>query len=182
LDREISLIDYLPGVLREVKEFKALSGSENPEVLKLWEELENVLDDQFINDSTINGLKRWENILKIKPLDTDTLSDRKFRILSRLNEQLPYTYNNLDAQLTLLCGKGGYRLNLDNREYALTVKVALTAKKKFSEVGNLLARVVPCNIVISLLLLYNQHKTLHQFTHTQLSKYSHKELREEVIT
>ncbi|MGN6710732.1 putative phage tail protein [Anaerocolumna jejuensis] len=181
MDREINLLEYLPGVLREVKEFKVLSAAENHETIKLWEELENVLDDQFVNESTLNGVKRWESILGIKALDTDLLSDRKFRILSRLNEQLPYTYKNLDAQLALLCGANGYKLILDNSAYALTVKVALTAKKKFTEVGNLLDRVVPCNIVITLLLMYNQHKTLKQFSHAHLHQYTQKELREEVL-
>jgi hypothetical protein len=182
LDREINLIEYLPGVLREIKEFKALSAAENTEVIGLWEELENVLDDQFVNDSTLNGVKRWERILGIKALDTDTLSDRKFRILTRLNEQLPYTYTNLEAQLNLLCGRDGYKLILDSIAYALTVKVALAAKKKYAEVGNLLDRVVPCNIVITLLLMYNQHSLFQRFTHAQLKDHTYSELREEVLS
>jgi hypothetical protein len=182
LDREINLIEYLPGVLREVKEFKSLSAAENPEAITLWEELENVLDDQFVNESTLNGVKRWESMLGVKALDTDVLSDRRFRILSRLNEQLPYTYKNLDAQLALLCGVNGYKLILDNSAYALTVKVALTAKKKFTEVGNLLDRVVPCNIIISLLLLYNQWQTLEQYTWQHLEQYTWEQLREEVLS
>ena len=182
LDREINLKDYLPGVLREVKEFKALSDAEDPEVIAVWEELENVLDDQFVNESTLNGVKRWESILGIKALDTDALSDRRFRILSRLNEQLPYTYKNLDSQLALLCGTDGYKLILVNSAYALTVKVALTAKKKFTEVGNLLDRVIPCNIVISLLLMYNQWLLLEQYTWEQLEQYTWEQLREEVIS
>jgi len=182
LDREINLIEYLPGVLREIKEFKALSAAENTEVIGLWEELENVLDDQFVNESTLNGVKRWERILGIKALDTDTLSDRKFRILTRLNEQLPYTYTNLEAQLNLLCGRDEYKLILDSSAYALTVKVALTVKKKYAEVSNLLDRVVPCNIVITLLLMYNQNSTLHQYTHVQLRHKTYGELREEVLS
>ena len=181
MDREINLIEYLPGVLREIKEFKVISAAETPEVITIWEELENVLDDQFVNESTLNGVKRWERILGIKALDTDTLSDRKFRILSRLNEQLPYTYTNLQAQLDLLCGVNGYKLILDSNTYALIVKVALTAKKKYTEVGNLLNRIVPCNIVITLLLMYNQHSTLHQYTHVHLSHKTYGELREEVL-
>lgn len=181
LDREISLLDYLPGVLGEVKEFKAMAAAENPEILTLWEELENVLDDQFVNESTLNGVKRWEKILNIDAFDTDTLSDRKFRILSRLNEKLPYTYKSLNSQLALLCGENDYKVILEDNAYNLTVKVALTAKKKFSEIENLLNRVVPCNILISLLIIYNQYSTLRQITHFQLSKYTYLGLREEVV-
>lgn len=181
MDREINLLEYLPGVLREVKEFKALSAAENPEIVTVWEELENVLDDQFVSESTLNGVKRWEKILDIKPMDTDTMDERKFRILSRLNEQLPYTYGNLEEQLKLLCGPDGYKMILDNDAYVLSVKVALTAKKKFKEVGFLLDRVVPCNIVISLILLYNQHFTFSKYTHYELSQYTHNRLREDVM-
>lgn len=181
MDRDINLLDYLPGILREIKEFRTLTEVENPEVIAVWDGLESVLNNQFVNDSTVNGIKRWEKILGIKPMDTDTLDDRKFRVLSRLNEQLPYTYKGLEEQLTLLCGKDGYRLIPDFEKYSLTVKVALTAKKKFSEIGNLLDRVVPCNIVITLLIMYNQYKTLKRFTYRQLREYTHKQLREEVI-
>jgi hypothetical protein len=182
LAREISLLEYLPGVLREIKEFKALATSEDPEAVTLWEELENVLDDQFVSDATLNGVKRWESILSIKPLDSDTLDERKFRILLKLNEQLPYTYRNLESQLALLCGDDGYKLILDNDNYALTVRVSLTAKKKLTELGNLLDRIIPCNIVISLLLMYNQWLTAKTKTWGGAFTYTWGQIRSEVIT
>lgn len=181
MDREINLLEYLPGVLREIKEFRALTEAENPEILKLWDGLESVLNDQFVNESTLNGVKRWESILGIKPMDTDSLDDRKFIILSRLNEQLPYTYKGLEDQLQLLCGNDGYKLIADSNVYTLTVKVALTAKKKFSEVGNLLDRVVPCNILVTLLIIYNQYMTLGEYTYEDLEQRTYEQLREEVL-
>jgi hypothetical protein len=42
--------------------------------------------------------------------------------------------------------------------------------------------VVPCNIVITLLLMYNQNSTLHQYTHVQLRHKTYGELREEVLS
>jgi len=179
LDRNI--IDYLPQILKEVRELKAIVEAEQPEVISLWTALENALNDQFINDATENGVIRWENILNVVPKGTDTLDVRKFRILARFNEKLPYTYRTLEQQLITLCGEDGYSLSLSNLTYTLTVRVELAAKGKFDEVGNLLNRTVPANIIIYLSLLYNQHSLLAGFTHAQLSAYTHDQLRNEVL-
>lgn len=182
MDREIDILNYLPNVIKEFREFKALAIAENPELIALWEVLENVMNDQFVNDSTENGVKRWESILKIVPRGTDSLDIRKFRILTRLNEQLPYTMTTLENQLLTLCGADGYSVELENENYTLIVKVNLIAKGKFNEVDALLNRTVPANIVIDLRLLYNQHSTLKQFTHGQLKAFTHKQLRNEVLS
>jgi hypothetical protein len=181
MDREINLLNYLPSVMQEFKEFKVLAEAENPEVSALWSVLEDIMNDQFINDSTENGVKRWETILKIIPKGTDSLDVRKFRILTRLNEKLPYTFTALEQQLVTLCGADRFSLELNNGTYTLTVRVELAAKGKFDEVNELLKRTVPANIVIDLSLLYNQQSVLSGFTHGQLSAYTHNQLRIEVI-
>ncbi len=182
MDREIDLIKYLPGILQDVKEYKALAETQNPEALSTWVELENVLNDQFINESTANGVNRWEKILKIKPLDTDTLDERKFRVLSKLNEKLPYTMRNLNKQLTFLCGQDGYSITSDNDNFTIAVRVALTSKKNYAEVEKLLDRVIPCNMLLDLSLLYNQHSAFKLFTHAQLKSFTNYQLRNEVVT
>lgn len=181
MDREIDISNYIPKILQEFKEFKTIANTENLEIKLLWEALEDLFNDQFVNDATETGVKRWESILKIVPKGTDSLDFRKFRIITRLNERLPYTYRLLDQQLTTLCGKDGYYLELKNKEYTLIVKLALTAKSNFDDVGNLLDRIVPANIVIDLTLLYNQQSTLSKYTHKQLGQYTHNKLRNEVL-
>ncbi|MDF2989444.1 MAG: hypothetical protein K0R50_4954, partial [Eubacterium sp.] len=114
MDREINILNYLPEFLTEFREFRELAAAENPELLSIWGILEDVLKDQFVADSTENGIKRWETILKIFPKGSDTLDIRKFRILARLNEKLPYTKRTLERQLTVLCGEDGYSVNLKN--------------------------------------------------------------------
>lgn len=84
-------------------------------------------------------------------------------------------------QLTTLCGKDGYTLELKNEEYTLLVKVALTAKANFEDVGDLLGRIVPANLIIDLSLKYNQHKTLKKLTHKELAARRHAAIRNEVI-
>lgn len=169
-------------MLKKVRELKLLLQSEQVEIANLWGSIDNALNDQFLIDATEYGVGRWEKILGITPKATEQLDARKFRILTRLNEQLPYTMRELKRQLEALCGKDGYSIELYNDAYTIEVKVNLIAKSNFDDVASLLQRVVPANMVIDLSLLYNQHLTLEQFTHEQLSQYTHYQLRNEVIS
>lgn len=93
--REIDLGNYLPPITKETKEFKEVVKTENPEFNLLRGYIEDAFDDQFIMDATEYGVKRWESILKIYPGTTDTLLNRKYRILVYLNRKIPYTYLSL---------------------------------------------------------------------------------------
>ncbi len=181
LDREINMLNYLPEFLQDFREFQELAAAENPEILALWGRLDNVMKEQFIEDATEDGVKRWEAILNINPKGSDSLELRKFRILTRLNEKLPYTYKKLAQQLETLCGESGYSLELMNNEYKLIVRVALVAKSMLAEVDKLLKRIVPANMYIDLSLLYKKNSALGSYKHAHLRKYTHEQLRSEVF-
>ena len=180
---ERTLIDYLPHIIRDVKEYKAImNDAEQPEMVDSWQAIDDALNDQFIVDSTEYGVSRWEKILGIVPQATLTLDERKFTILARINEQLPFTIRTLEESLKSLCGKNGYMIQLKANEYILIVKVALVAKQNFNDVQKLLERVVPANMIINLSIIYNTHQVLSVFTHQELSAFTHYELRNEVLT
>lgn len=109
------------------------------------------------------------------------MDDRRFRVLTRLNEELPYTLPQLRVILGTLCGAGNYSAEVEEGTYQLVVKIGLAAKNNFSDVASLLDRVVPENMVVTLLQLYNTHGELGRFTHAQLSTFTHDQLRNEVM-
>lgn len=167
--------------MKEIREFQNIAESENPEFNLVWQELQYIMDDQFIRDATLNGVSRRERMLKITPFTSDTLDERKFRLLTRYNEDIPYTVPNLRIQLTNLCGLNGYKMNLINNTFTLIVKVELVAKRNLETVREMLERVTPLNMIIDLDLMYNQHKTLHLYTHRQLQQFTQLALRNEVL-
>lgn len=178
-----NLIDYIPPFLKNVREYKViLEDVEQPEMVSIWNAISNAFNDQFIIDATENGVSRWEKILGIIPKATLNLKERKFTILSKINEQLPFTLTTLEEQLKILCGEGGYSVNLNTNNYTLDVKIALTAKNNFEDINSLLQRIVPANLVITLNLKYNQQELLTKLTHEQLQAYTHYDLRNEVMT
>ncbi len=175
------LQDYLPPILLKTYEFPLLCDTEQPEIDRLRDAADAVLDAQFISTAGETAIARYEKIFGITPMDTDTLAERRFKVLAKINAQLPFSVRRLRQQLETLCGADGYKLELDGDRYTLTVKVALTAKRNQQAVEELLADIVPANMVCTTSLLYNQHADLTRFTHAQLALLTHFEIREEVL-
>lgn len=167
--------------MENINEFNEIADAENKEFNLLWNYFETVLNDQFVSSATLNGIKMWEKMLQIKTKYSENEDVRKFRILVRLNEQLPYTFRMLNEQLKTLCGEEGYVAEIDNGKYLLVVRVRLSVEKKMIEVEELLKRMVPANMLIDLSLMYNQHSKLEKYTHKQLKEYTHDGLRKEAI-
>lgn len=175
------LINYLPPFMQEYREMATIMETEQFEIDRLWLEAENALADQFLMEATVNGVKRWESMLGISPKDTDTLDERRFRILTKLNQELPYTLRKLEQVLINLCGVGGYFIEVNANEHHILVKLGVGNHNNYSEVENLLIKMIPANMTHQIELMYNTHIILGQFTHTQLSAYNHYHLRNEVV-
>ena len=94
------MIDYLPPVLRDVREFRVIAGTEQIAFESAWATARNILDNQFIESADELGVSRWERILGITPRGTATLDDRKFVILATIESQLPYTIYHAPAGIS----------------------------------------------------------------------------------
>ena len=172
------LIDYLPSFMKNYREMQGIMKTEQVEVDRLWVEVENAFSDQFILEATENGVSRWEFMLKIVPKLTDTLDERKFRILTTLNQELPYTLKKLKEALTTLCGADGFSIDLQPERYHIKVKLALSNKNNYQEVVNLLTKMIPANLTQQVQIMYATNNVLAQYTHNDLSSYTHEQLRE----
>ena len=175
------LQDYLPPILLKTYEFPLLCETEQPEIDRLHDAADAVLDAQFLSTAGEYAIQRYEKIFGALPQDTDTLDERRFKVLTRINTQLPFSVRRLRQQLETLCGADGYKFKVSGGKYTLSVKVALTAKRNQQAVEELLADIVPANMVCTTSLLYNQHADLTRFTHAQLALLTHFEIREEVL-
>lgn len=177
MDRK--LIDYLPPVLAKVKDYQALMQTEQEEIERFWNQAERDLENQFIDGTDETGIARYELMLDIQPKATDDLALRQFRVLSRYNEQLPYTYRKMLEQLKSLCGENGVKAMLNG--LTLEIKVELTAKEKVNEVRELLERMLPANVLVTVSLLYNQWRGVKQLTWEQAKIKTWGQLRNEVL-
>ena len=176
------ILDLWPPIMQELKEFQKIAEIEEAFFELLKQEIQNIVDDQFIQAATEKGIARRERMLKVAPFADDTLETRRFRVQGVWNDKLPYTYRVLLERLDSLCGPDGYVMELNAGEYSLNIKIELTRRRMFDEVVRITRQMVPANIVITVELRYNQHLTLANFTHGQLGQHTHYDLRNEVIS
>ncbi|GAC43342.1 putative phage tail protein [Paenibacillus popilliae] len=175
------LKNYWPDYLQEIREFEALAAAQQPEFDRALSLISTMAQDFSVFTLTESGIQRWERILGIDGKQADDMDSRRFRIISRVIERIPITKRTLYTQLETLCGKGGFTLEINSGGYVLSVKLALTSKSAFSDVVALLGRQAPANLICEVTIMYNKHNVLGQFTHAQMSKRTHYELRNEVI-
>ncbi|WP_339212905.1 putative phage tail protein [Solibacillus sp. FSL W8-0372] len=179
--REVDFLSYLPQIFKEIEEIQAVAHVETPILNGLWQKIEDILNDQFIVTATDSGLSRLEKMLKLNVPATDTIETRRFRLLSRYQEQAPYTNKVLKQLLDSLLGEGKYYYERNVAEKWLKVKLELTVKGQFEAVELMLERIIPQNMILTVELRYNQYSKLAQYTHAQLATFTHQQLREEVI-
>ena len=177
MDRVLN--DYLPDVLRGNVELESLLDGQQPEVSSLWDALDGALQDQFPATAGEYGIARWEELLGEPSRDTDTLEDRRFRVLARLSARLPYTEAGLRRSLAELCGGDGFSLEVDGGSYTLTVRVALASAKNFDAAETMVRQMAPANLVMDISLLYRRHQDFESQTHGELAAQTHGALRGE---
>lgn len=175
------IIEYLPEFLQEYREIKEITNSEQIELDIIWGQQGKILNNFFVMDADDAGVSRYESMLGLVKKPGETLDERKFNVIVKINEQLPYTITALNEKLEKLCGAGKYTIDLHPETYSIVIKLALTAEKLFLAVKAMILRVLPCNLIYNVIIMYNQHKTLSKYTHAQLRTMTHKQMREEVL-
>lgn len=176
------LTEYLPPVFKELEEIKEIARIEGITLEAEWEEVKNIISDQWIEIATERGIERREKMLGIQPFSDESLEDRRFKILSKWNKKLPYTYRGLEQLLNALCGADGYVMELKPNEYSLDIKIELKRKRMLNEVQNTVQEMIPANLILMVSLKYNQYKDLKKFRYGDLKgRYTYKQLREEVL-
>lgn len=179
--KEVDLLSYWMPILRNLREFKEIAYTEEQELKHILEAVDLALSNMFIETADEYGIARFEKMMGIFPEDGATLDTRRFAVQVKWSDSIPYTEETIRNQLSVLCGDDGYALKIDYPKYRLFVKLSLTNEDNVEVVENFLDRVVPANMVI-MVTLFNTHTTLSDFTHEQLGAYTHKEVREDILS
>ena len=181
MSKEINILGYLPQVMQDIQEYQSINDAVSLELEAVYENVDAILNNQFILTADEDGIERWEKTLSLKPKLTSTMEDRRFSVYSRLTSKLPYTMQRLDEELETLCGTDNYDIELLEYDFVLVVRIALIAQEQLVEVLKLLYRQVPANMEIDFSILYNSHVIWSNYTHATMSGYTHKQLREEIL-
>lgn len=147
--RVVDIKDYWSPVVAESLEFTVIANAENPEFNYLWEKIYGLVDEYFVRTATEYGVSRMEKVLKLVPLVSDTLEQRKERILWKMNLKLPYTMRFLKNILASMVGEENRQVEHDNDTQVLTIRI----KEGTIDMYHLrrdLEKIVPQNLILEL--------------------------------
>lgn len=173
------LLEYLPPYLQRYRELIAITNAEYPETELVKQSIDLVLNEQFIETLDEYGCERWEKMLKIVIKPTDTLEIRRFTILSKILQDLPYTMRRLHEVLTRLCGAEYYTVILKHTEYFIQIWIEIQSMEKREIVINTVKRMIPANLILDVQINYRTHGWLNEnkLTHGAMRAYTHSGIR-----
>ena len=94
------LIDYLPPIVKKIRELQEICAAEQPNFDEAEKEIENILCRVFVSRADEKGIMRFEKVYGITPSPEETIEQRRVNILIRnikrnisLSEVLTILYN-----------------------------------------------------------------------------------------
>ena len=167
-----------PEIIRSIPDIKKIYEINADQETMLDASVNALFDDIFLETMDETKTARWEKMLSIIPLDTDTLSERRFRIQTRVLERMPYTHRVILRKLQTLC-PGGVDWTVDTEKQLIIVRVALASKNMRADVDELLDNVLPLNMEYTLIILYNTYAMLAKHTNGNLKQFTHQQMRDD---
>lgn len=94
------LVDYLPPIVKKIREMRAICAAEQPFFDEAEKEIENILCRVFVSQADEKGIVRFEKVYGITPSPEESIEQRRVNILIRnikrnisLSEVLTILYN-----------------------------------------------------------------------------------------
>lgn len=174
--REITVRDLLPLILKPIQDFQGLTDGYGVELHDLYTGVHQIFDDNFINTASDKTLAKWEKWLDVLPNTTDTLDERRFRIIAMLTDMPPYTDRYLENKVRELCGDA-FRIVRDYKNYKLSIELSLNSKTNTDTVLRVVKDLIPANIELYVGEFAARYYELSQYTHEQLASFTHTQIR-----
>lgn len=171
--------DYLPPEIQKYLEFNVIGSTVDSQFNGIFNGEKRLYDNSFISTLDDYGCSRWEKMLHLVKRDTDSIEDRRLRILTKFLNKLPYTEKRLREMMDSICGRDGYIMNVDINKECVWVRIELTRRNQINDVKKMLEDVVPLNLWLDVDLRYNQHNYVGNYRHRHLKKFTHKQIKEE---
>jgi len=145
---QMDLKQLLPSWYEGIRETDLLMTIENGLLEKLAEQIKKVQDNQYISTADSQTISIYEEMLGITPTAGDTLDLRRFRILTRMTTQKPYTVKYLKELLSSFGEPAD--LTMFYNEYRLLVEMNFEKYGQVTEVDYLFKSIVPANILVDI--------------------------------
>lgn len=151
----MKLIEYIPLFLQNVREYQLIFNVEDEEIENLKNQIENILQEVIVKTAKGYGLERYEKIYNIQSSTTD-ISTRRFTILSKINNRLPYSLNWLKNKLNNTIGESNYEIEVENKQYRIIIRIVANLEEFATTLKEELREQLSANLEITV-ILYETH-------------------------
>lgn len=164
---------YLPSFYDDVVDMQELIDTEQMELNSILSETQNVFKQTFTDEMSQPGVERWESILNISPLQSQSLENRinaiKTKLYVKNKANFTFLQSVVEAYGTI------FDIYFDNA--TSTVFIKFSELTSFSDVQEKIREIVPAHLLINLsynylLISEVQALTINQMQATQLENFS----------
>lgn len=146
ITRNVRLEKYIPWVLQNAREIRAIMAAEDPEFNVLYEQIWRWFANTFIFSTDIQGVKRWEDMLGIYPAEDATLYDRRAAIFMAVNGTTPYTERSFEALTDGMYHKGAVTVAVEPNSYTCILHLADDVVDKVNDIFRYARLIIPANM------------------------------------
>ena len=139
---------YFPRYYEDILETDELIKTENQMFDWLFTVIQQAKLNQFIAYADETGIYAYEQLFQI-PSDptTETLEQRRFRLLNRIQTLSYFTMNYLREKMDNIFGAGNYEILMDYNSYTLYISSSANNSFLYTEVATTIHKIKPANIV-----------------------------------
>lgn len=152
----------LPNALEGIPDLEQFYETVDKQIAKLNLEIEQADEDMFFEHMSEQRVKRWEAMLDLTPKETDTLSERRFAVQSRVVDKLPYSYRIILSDLHALDPDA--TMVVDWNTLKVTVGLSLASQSMAGDVQALLERKLPLNMLYEITIIWNTWSSIRSKT------------------
>lgn len=158
----MSLLNYLPRVLKENREFKEIMQTEDDELSVMNNEVENIKKETIINEASEVGISRYEKILGIKDNIGLNIEERRLIVKNLFMNRAPFTVRWLSNKLESICGKDNYDIVIDYEKFSINIQIGYLFQEATEELRKDLINIIPANLNLLINFWYIETLTIKQ--------------------
>lgn len=174
-----SIADYLPPFLLKIAEYDVVTRVEQDYFDDLASAVDMVGTEHFVGTASETGIARWERTLGLFPLASETVDDRRFRLLGCMLGRQKLNFCELKRRIFVLCGEKNAEVVYQPDDYSILVRLELISKSKKNQVLAILDELAPASFLVQVELKYITHELLTAKSYGQLEAYTNAEMRED---
>ena len=149
------MLDYYPNIIKVITEFQALMWTEGFEFDQLNSEFDVKYNDAYLYTMGEDRISEWEKALKITPLSTDTLEQRRDNIIAKFRGGNKLNTKAI-ADIVQAYTNGSATSHFENGVLTVEVKPPKGNKDfKFYAIENELKKRVPAHIELNVIRDYS---------------------------